>query len=200
MLIIEAPGRWPRSQRETIIRSVDVYLLELEYVSAITVSNTFYWHILREILAWINNHIHIFMWNAITHWCPNFNCGLVEVRAWMGNYISSIYEDAVAYPYPHRTVGQAKLQTLCQTNLGVKDDDTFTFTGKEKYFFSNIHIYVCMSFDYQMQFYFYSYWSCAGLMETQVPEDCNEYSFFNVMLNLLLVTPLGRLFHTVQVC
>ena len=36
----------------------------------------FYWQRSIEIIAWISNDIHGFMWEIVTHPCPNFNGSL----------------------------------------------------------------------------------------------------------------------------
>ena len=50
---------------------------------------------LTEITAWINNHIHCYLWDAIHHPCPNFEGGMTKsslkfkhsVSCWC-NYLS----------------------------------------------------------------------------------------------------------------
>ena len=51
-------------------------------------------------MTWISNYIHIWIWDVITHPCPNFNGSLtaIEVRVWMSNYIPHIIMDVITYP------------------------------------------------------------------------------------------------------
>ena len=39
------------------------------------------------------------MQDVTTHPYPNFNDGLIEVRAWMSNYMLQFYTDVINYPY-----------------------------------------------------------------------------------------------------
>ena len=39
------------------------------------------------IPAWITNHMHIKMWDKITHPCPNFNGCTIEVWEWISNFV-----------------------------------------------------------------------------------------------------------------
>ena len=59
-----------------------------------------------KIRAWISNYISGFVWDLITHPCPNFN----EVRAWMSNQIPLFYMDVISHPCPNPN---ADLANLC---------------------------------------------------------------------------------------
>ena len=44
-----------------------------------------------SIRAHISNNTHGYMWEVITHPCPNFTGGLDKVRAWISNYNPTFY-------------------------------------------------------------------------------------------------------------
>ena len=43
---------------------------------------TCYWHGLPEIMTWISDYIHGFIWGVITYPCPNFSCGSTKLGHW----------------------------------------------------------------------------------------------------------------------
>ena len=49
------------------------------------------------------------MWYDITHSCPNFNDGLIIVKAWMNNYIPHDTVDVISYPYSNPDIGSANI-------------------------------------------------------------------------------------------
>ena len=60
--------------------------------------------------AWdkeIDNPIHDFMWDVITHPCPNFNSSLIKLLLKLGNgwvITSHLYVDIIVYPCPYLDV------------------------------------------------------------------------------------------------
>ena len=46
-------------------------------------------------------------------------CGgmMIQVRAWMSNYISMFYVDVITYPYHNPTAGSAKQNTQCNKHV-----------------------------------------------------------------------------------
>ena len=61
---------------------------------------SYWWPFLTDIRTWISNYIHHFIWDVITHPCPNFNSSSKHCWswAWMYNYIPWIYVDLITYP------------------------------------------------------------------------------------------------------
>ena len=43
---------------------------------------TRYWHGLPEIMTWISDYIHGFIWGVITYPCPTFSCGSTKLGHW----------------------------------------------------------------------------------------------------------------------
>ena len=60
--------------------------------------DTFYWHGLTLIPAWISNHKHIKAWDEITYPFPNFNGCTVEVWEWICNFTPHYIMDVITYP------------------------------------------------------------------------------------------------------
>ena len=63
--------------------------------------------------------IYIFIWDAITHACHNFNGALtkLQVRVWMNNYPESFCVDVITYPCHNPDAGLTNLcQEICSVN------------------------------------------------------------------------------------
>ena len=53
-----------------------------------------------RVWAWLSKHIYIKQCQIITHPCPNFNNGSIEMKTWLNNHISYKTVDMITYPWP----------------------------------------------------------------------------------------------------
>ena len=66
---------------------------------------------LADITAWTSNNADGFMWNAITHPCPNFNGDFTKpyLKKGVSNYTQLLYMDTIIDPCPNPDGGLANL-------------------------------------------------------------------------------------------
>ena len=115
----------PRSRKKKLFIHICIYLCQIKKNirsnKTDQVEGEVSWKVLPgSSFVWLykghGQNIHRFLWNAITHSCPNFNGGLhqplLKIGHDMGDYIPAFYADVITYIYPTLSAGLVPVATF----------------------------------------------------------------------------------------